>query len=211
MALYHISCATLATLCVLVSGACFPWSAKVDLGHYPTSAEPLRYEGLHRVSFSVEVRDRRGTDSPLEVGRRRGSALFKPPVRSRNDPVDAVRRAIIEELRVRDLRVQPIGQGDVLLRVELEGLFVSALESGRIRGHVQGVLEVVDTRSGQVVVTRIIEARSRYDALLLTSRKYEWALNSAIGDFAGRVVRHPDGLIAVQTIAARRELKEMGD
>jgi hypothetical protein len=131
-------------------------------------------------------------------------------VRSTRDAADVVRDALVEELRSHDLRVAPIERCDALIEVELTALYALAegerrgpLQGGEIEGHVAGEVRVLDRRSGATYLDLPVAGREAVHSLLLTARKYEWALNAALADFAQRAVRHPDFLIAVQRISPR--------
>lgn len=199
-----------ALVALLASGC---WPARVNLGYEPGRARPLPAAGLHDVSYCVSVVDDRLTDDPLRVGQRRGPLFFRPSVRARSEPAEAVRRAVIAELRSRDLKVTPEQACDVHFHIHLEQLFVSTpdgadmgdLDRGTIRANAQGLVEVWDHRRDELQGSHVVDADSHFQSLILTARKYEWTLNEALGEFARRVVRHPDGLIAIQEIGARRQ------
>lgn len=57
-------------------------------------------------------------------------------------------------------------------------------------------------RGGATYLDLAVAGREAVHSMLLTARKYEWALNAALADFAQRTVRHPDFLIAVQEVWA---------
>ena len=201
-------------LAALAAGAmaagCFVWPATVDLSYAPVRAHDLDAAGIHELRFAVRVFDRRAIGDPRDVGRRAGPQLRPPPVRSTRDAAEVVRIALSEELRSHDLRVTPVERADVLLEVDLTDLYVLAeqkgrgpLQGGEVEGHVGGRVRVIDPRSGRTLFDLPLAERDEVHSLLLTARKYEWALNAALGRFARRVVRHPDLLIAVQRINRR--------
>ncbi len=205
-----------AALAAALSSGCFAWPATVDLSYAPLRAQPIDAAGVHELRFCVRVRDRREIGDPRNVGQRAGTPLGAPTVRSTRDAADVVRDALVAELRSHDLRVAPIERCDALIEVELTALYALAsgqrrgpLQGGEIEGHVAGELRVLDRRGGAAYLDLAVAGREAVDSMLLTARKYEWALNAALADFAQRAVRHPDFLIAVQEVWRIAKLREL--
>ena len=198
-----------AALAAALSFGCFAWPATVDLSYAPLRAQPIDAAGVHELRFCVRVRDRREIGDPRNVGQRAGTPLGAPTVRSTRDAADVVRDALVAELRSHDLRVAPIERCDARVEVELTALYALAdgqqrgpLQGGEIEGHVAGAVEVFDRQGGAAYLDLAVAGRASVHSMLLTARKYEWALNAALADFAQRAVRHPDFLIAVQSVGS---------
>ncbi len=191
----------------LLSG-CFFWQANVDLGTYPHRARSLPAAGIHDLTFSVKAVDQREVAAPRDVGVRRGTILHQPRVVSSEDPERIVRKGVVHELRLHDLRVVREGQSVVHLRVRLLALFVNAdqgpvflnMEGGGVRAFIEGEVDILDGQTGRLVATVPVVADGDASSMLLSARYYEYALNAALTEFSARVVRHPDTLIAVQSL-----------
>jgi hypothetical protein len=189
----------------LLSSACFFWAASVRLDPDPGSVKPLPAAGLHEVSYSVEVRDVRDLGDPRDLGLRCGVLFFQPRILSDGEPEKAVREAVLNQLRLRDMRIAPLGESDVHLRVRLLSFSCYALggpvllemEGGKVVAHAEGDVEVINGEDGRLVRMIPVSARAEFNSMLLTARKYELTLNTALREFAARVVRHPDSLIAI--------------
>jgi hypothetical protein len=194
--------AAAAILAALATSAC---TAVVELGYTPARAQVIDAAGIHRVLFCVSVRDVREVGDPRDVGQTAG---WGSALRSTRDAADVVRDALVAELRSHDLRVAaPAERCDASVEVELTDLYALAydrggpLPRGEVEGHVGGDVRVLDRHSDRLRLDLPVEGHSEVHSMLLTRRKYEWALNAALAEFAQRTVRHPDFLIAVQTIS----------
>ncbi len=175
--------------------------------YHPAPGRQIDAAGIHRLRFAVRAFDRRAIGDPRNVGRRAGPPLRSPPVLSTRDVDEVVRDALIQELRHHDLRVTAPDRCDVLIEVELTDFYAlvegggsrGPLQGGEVEGHITGEVRVFAGRSGDLRLDLPFRGFGSVDTLLLTARKYEWALNAALADFAQRVVRHPDVLIAAQS------------
>lgn len=191
-----------AGLAALLAAGCFAWPATVDLAYRPGDARPLDAAGIHALRFCVGVRDQRAIGDPRNVGQRAGPVLGAPEVRSTRDAADVVRDALVAELRSHDLQAGVVAPCDARVEVDLTDLYALA-EGSEVEGHVGGAVRVLEPGAGGALLDLPVAGRSEVHSMLLTARKYEWALNAALAEFAQRAVRHPDFLIAVQKLSPR--------
>lgn len=200
---------TLALPCAaLLCAGCYLWPARVDLYAYDHEVHELPAAGLYDLTYGVEAVDAREIDDRRDLGRRRGTLVYKPRVLARQDPARVAAGGVVAELRRYDLEVVHRSEADVVLRVILERFSVQSLrpahpfemEGGQLRAVIEALVEVVDGQSGRVVAGVPIATEGEAGSMLLSARYYEYALADALTEFSARAVRHPDVLIAIQAI-----------
>jgi len=189
----------------LLSG-CSALPVTLDLAYLPAEPRPLRAAGVHALSYAVAVVDARERQGSLELCRRGGA--FGGAVRAARDLRLTLANAIAEELRSHDLRVVRAADSDVTLQVLLVDWLCGVRELGDRRdvyALVEGEVTVRETATGTTPLEelRFEVVRRKPVGSSVRGSQYREVLEEALGEFSRRVVRHPDVLIAVQTVAAR--------
>jgi hypothetical protein len=178
------------------------------LEHKPPLREDLPPAGVTRPVYAVTLDDERGDDENFlcNVG---GDVLSERPI------AQVVREAVEAELRVRDFRLAPPEEADVVIHITLHDVGCSV---GRKTGAV-GLRAKVDSEVGLLLMPGKREvywttvnhtgfAVPPADRNTKPDAVYRRAFQEALDGYARHVATHPDLMIEIQQLQARGELPE---
>jgi hypothetical protein len=179
----------------------------LDLDYVPGEPRPLQAVGIHALKYSVAVVDGRVRRGSLELCRRGGA--FGGKVRASRDLRRVVANALAAELHNHDLSVVRMRDSDLALEIVLVEWICGIRQVGgrtELYSLIEGDVSVRDTATGGVPLgdLRFEVMKRRNVGSVIPGSQYEGVIEEALGEFARRVVRHPDVLIAVQAVSARR-------
>ncbi len=162
------------------------------------------------IGFAVEVEDKREQEDPRELCA--NDALFRfGSLRSRRDPAEIVREAIVREFESHDLRVEERPKSQLVIHTELLQFtcWTAAASGGPIarkgaRALIETKISVRDTATGEEYYWFNPRHEGEYRDLsfLYTADPYRSAFENALDRFARRLVQRPQILLAAQRVAA---------
>lgn len=178
------------------------------LEHKPPVREDPPPAGVTRVVYAVTLDDERGDDENFLCNAGR-DVLSERPI------AQVVREAVEAELRVRDFRLAPVEEADVVIHIALHDV---GCNLGRKSGAI-GLRAKVDSEVGlrlmpgqrEVYWTTVnhtgfavppADRGTKQDAI------FKRAFQEALDGYARHVAGHPDLMIEIQRLQAQGELPE---
>ena len=188
--------------------ACAGFSPNLPIAHTPPHRASARIAYLDQLKLAVVVKDER-EDVP-------GPVLCHPGlrrVRSQRAVDAVVRDALIQELRMRDLRVAPAEDADVVIEVSLHDFYcweekepylLGSLERRSAFARIDSIVYLRAPGHETWWVTQ--RHRVRSDRQRRTRPYYHFydAFQLLLDRFAQRLADHPDLLIRIQRVAQDR-------
>jgi hypothetical protein len=185
--------------------ACAGFSPNLPLAHAPPPRTTPRAAYLDRLTLAVVVNDEREDEC--------GDVLCRPGlrrVRSQRPVNDVVRDALVQELRMRDLRLVPADRADVVIDIALKDFhcweekqpyLLGSLERRTAFARIDSIVYLRSAGREAWWVTQRHRVRSGRQRRTRPYYHFYDAFQQLLDRFAQRLADHPDLLIRLQRAA----------